>query len=69
MLLLVGEDGVVKSVSETPMSVFGFAPGGVVGVSITTIIQELEIGALALGGVYPLLELLATRYLCYTAFM
>lgn len=62
LLLLVGEDGKIQYASETPLSVFGFAPGGVVGMNISEIVEDLAAASEAAGGIRRLLEMLASRY-------
>lgn len=59
---MVGEDGQIQSASETPVSLFGFAPEGVVGLCITDVVENLATGAAFLGGVLPLLELLVAKW-------
>lgn len=62
MLLVIGEDGIVQSTSDTPLSLFGFSSKGMVGVSIIDVVEDLAIGASVLGGIEPMLELLALRW-------
>lgn len=61
MTLVLGEDGIVQSTSNTPISLFGFTAKSMVGVSITDVIEDLAIGAAVLGGMEPMLEVLALR--------
>lgn len=61
LLLLVGEDGKIQSASDTPLSVFGFASGGLAGMSIMKIVEDMATDSDALGGITPLLEMLAAR--------
>lgn len=60
-MLLVGEDGIITCASDTPISVFGFAAGGLVGMNISDIVDDIAAGSIAAGGIQRLLAVLAAR--------
>lgn len=61
-MLVVGEDGKIQSASDTPVSLFGFSPEGLIGLCITDLVENLATGSAFLGGITPLLELLVERW-------